>query len=129
MKIGTITFHRALNYGSVLLAYAHNKYLRLLGNQVETIDFATTRQASMYRKFSPIKFNRRILGRARNFYSLIYSCQFDCKTNNFEQFIEENIPLSEYKASTSEDLKTKIKSVNYDLYICDSDQIWNTNCS
>lgn len=129
MRIGTITFHRALNYGFVLQTYALNKYLRLLGNQVETIDFATTRQACMYRKFSPIKFNGGgVLGLARNVYSLIYSRQFDYKTNSFEKFIKEYIPLSDFKASSSEDLKTKIKSLNYDLYICGSDQIWNTNC-
>ena len=96
MKIGTITFHRALNYGSVLQAYALNKYLRLLGNQVETIDFALTKQASMYRRYSPIKFNREgILVLARNLYSLIYSRQFDCKKTSFDEFIKENIPLSE----------------------------------
>lgn len=129
MKIGTITYHRALNYGSVLQTYALNKYLRLLGHQVETIDFATTQQAGMYKKYRPIKFNYGVvIGLLRNVYSFIYSSQFDCKNKRFDDFIRDFIPLSDFRAKDSDDLREFVKSSHYDMYFCGSDQIWNTNC-
>ena len=45
MKIGIITFHAAMNYGSVLQAFALQEYLRSRGNDVRIIDF---RSAARY---------------------------------------------------------------------------------
>ena len=39
MKIGIITFHRALNYGAVLQAYALHEYLKQCGYEVEIIEY------------------------------------------------------------------------------------------
>lgn len=129
MKIATITYHRALNYGSVLQTYALNKYLRLLGNDVETIDFSTDVQSLMYKKYSPVKFNRGgLLSVARNIYYFAHSGQFDRKIKKFDTFIKDFIPLSKFQAKDSKALKAAVNSNPYDLYFCGSDQIWNTNC-
>lgn len=55
MRIGIITYHRAENYGSVLQAYALNKYIRDLNKQyeVETIDYYNQAQMEMYTLFQP----------------------------------------------------------------------------
>lgn len=39
MKIGTITFHCAYNFGSALQTYALRKYLTDLGHDVHVIDY------------------------------------------------------------------------------------------
>ena len=57
MNIGIITYHRAENYGSVLQAYALNKYIKNINSKfhVETIDYYNETQEKMYNLFS-IKF-------------------------------------------------------------------------
>ena len=39
MRIGTITFHCAYNFGSALQTYALRKYLTNLGHDVHVIDY------------------------------------------------------------------------------------------
>ena len=39
MKIGIMTFHRAINYGAVLQTYALQKYLNDSGYDAEVIDY------------------------------------------------------------------------------------------
>lgn len=129
MKIGTITYHRARNYGSVLQTYALSKYLRYQGHDVETIDFFTNDQSNMYKKYEQIKLNKSgIMSIARNLQTLLYSKQFDEKNKKFNDFILQNIPLTPFSSHSSEDLKKKNLSDQFDLFICGSDQIWNTNC-
>ena len=48
MKIGIITFHAAMNYGSVLQAFALQEYLRSRGNDVRIIDFRSAAQRRLY---------------------------------------------------------------------------------
>lgn len=53
MNIGIITYHRAENYGSVLQAYALNKYIKNINSKfhVETIDYYNETQEKMYNLF------------------------------------------------------------------------------
>lgn len=44
MKAAIITYHRALNYGSALQAYALNYYLRTKGVEAYTIDYSSEGQ-------------------------------------------------------------------------------------
>ena len=39
MKIGILTFHRAINYGAVLQCYALYTTLQSMGHDVEIIDY------------------------------------------------------------------------------------------
>lgn len=43
MKIATITFHWATNYGAVLQAFALQKYLEKSGYEAEIIDYIPSR--------------------------------------------------------------------------------------
>ena len=38
-KIGILTFHRAINYGACLQAYALKKYIKDQGNECDIIDY------------------------------------------------------------------------------------------
>ena len=49
MKCGIITFHRAINYGGVLQAYALSKSLEKLGVEAEVIDYYCSYLEKMYR--------------------------------------------------------------------------------
>ena len=48
MKIGIITFHRAVNYGAVLQAYALQHALEGLGAQAEILDYRNRYIESCY---------------------------------------------------------------------------------
>lgn len=52
MKIGILTFHRALNYGAVLQAYALQDYLRKQGLDAKIIDYRQPFIESQYACFS-----------------------------------------------------------------------------
>ena len=75
-KIGIITYHRAINYGSVLQAYALNKYLRKCGHQVETIDYYSYKQEELYQIYEPVN---HIMNAIRNIQSRKYYKQLICK--------------------------------------------------
>lgn len=59
MKIGIITFHRALNYGAVLQAYASYSYLKELGYEVEIVDYCAKYMMEQNNLFSWYYFNSR----------------------------------------------------------------------
>lgn len=54
MRIGLLTFHRALNYGAVLQCYALQQELRRHGHQVEVIDY---RQPTVEAAYKPVKWS------------------------------------------------------------------------
>ena len=62
-KVGILTFHRAKNYGSVLQAYALQKYLAdKLGIENELIDYIPSGQEEFYKLFVPITNIRNLIG-------------------------------------------------------------------
>lgn len=123
MKIGTITFHKACNYGSALQAYALNRYLCMTGHQAEVIQFNTARQDEMYAIFEKAN---SLMGHARNVYSLIHYKDLKTKKQRFKDFINNRLNLSENEYQDS----SQMKGLNsyYDFFICGSDQIWNPLC-
>lgn len=119
-RIGIITYHKAYNFGSVLQAYALNKYLRDLGHDVETIDFQTEKQAQLYKLFEPMN---SLFSIARNLQSLRFLRRLRLQRKRFDDFLREFIPTSEDVYVSFSDLNNA--ELNYDVYICGSDQIWN----
>lgn len=123
-KIGIITIHRINNYGAMLQSYALNKYLTNQGYDVKTIDFRTPRVAESYKIFYPIN---SLMNIVRNVQALLYSQQLKKRKKRMEQFLCENLPITNDCYYSNESLK-KAK-LGYDYYICGSDQIWNVGCS
>ena len=48
LRIGILTFHKSINYGSVLQAYALSKTLKDAGYSVEIIDYEPQRYEEIY---------------------------------------------------------------------------------
>ena len=122
MKIGIITFHRAVNYGAVLQAYALQHALEGLGAQAEILDYRNRYIESCYDPYS-LKGNKlkalakiALLGGVRR-----------KKNEAFRSFNKKYLRLSESVYKDSEQLAGAEKF--YDAFITGSDQVWNTGCA
>ena len=121
MKIGIVTFQRAVNYGAALQCMALYKYLSGKGNDVEIIDYDCTAVKNAYRLFP--RFRKNIFVLALQYVSAIINYRgLQQRKNKFKKYIadfEKTLPMG-----INEVCKT---SFDYDLIIAGSDQIWNPN--
>lgn len=118
MKLGIITFHRAINYGAVLQAYALNKATKELGYQSEVINYRYNKIDNGYILFSSKSLKRKLS-------DLYYYPIKSVKIKKFQDFINSNIDLSKETYKNTDELK---KSNNvYDIYLTGSDQVFNLN--
>lgn len=120
-KVGIITFHAAHNYGSCLQAYAIKRTYENLGAECEIINFRTPAQKDQYTPLTKRKGIKYILKNA--FFLLTYSAR-KRKYLNFENFISEYLLSGQREYNSLDELMTEPPL--YDLYVCGSDQIWNT---
>lgn len=121
-KVGIITFHASHNYGSMLQAYALQQIIFGMGYDCEIINFRTKRQREFYR---PTFVRGSFIGRIkRSIFYAPYISSWKKKHQLFELFLEEKYHLSAKEYSTLEELERA--TLNYDIYISGSDQIWNT---
>ena len=121
-KIAIITYHRSNNYGSVLQAYAIAKYLNDLGAKARIIDYHSKKQDELYKTFE--RFGG-IMSIARNFQTLLHFKSINARKKKFDEFIKNELPLTKEYVNISD---ISAENDNYDLFICGSDQIWNTSC-
>lgn len=126
MKIGTLTFHSADNYGAMLQAYALPQAVRSLGHDCQIIDYrhrTITRGVEiewprqLIRKHGPLKgiikaVNRWHLGWFKK----------DRKDVKFNHFLEKYLPLTNRIFRDPSELK----ELDFDAILFGSDQIWNT---
>lgn len=118
MRIGIITFHRALNYGAVLQTWALQETLKHMGHEVEVIDYTSEQMrvcASAFYMYGKEKSLRNCISALKNMpYRLI-------KINKFKKFCKKWISTSKPVA------KEKLDSIadDYDIFITGSDQVWN----
>ena len=130
MKIGIMTWHDGFNYGTILQSFSLQYFIKHRYDcEVELIDYKQNAQDIEKKVFwykidgllakIRVKLNRKkeqaIAQRLRKEYAI----QFKEKERNTKRF-KELIPLSK-KVTTEEELM----SLEYDVYICGSDQIWN----
>lgn len=130
MKIGIITFHSVINYGSALQAYAMQEGIAKCGVETEIIDYrpgkisiADRVKNNWARLFSLAKW-KRFLGSKINAKKIYYinDDRARRRTEKFFAFQEEIFRLSELIQNRSDLLKISNK---YDAFACGSDQIWN----
>lgn len=116
IKTATITFHKAINYGAILQAYALQQSILKLNIENEIINYDCKSISNDYRLINTksIKTIIRSLLGLRSFYS---------KNKKFKDFITKNIILTQ----NVDVRKIKSKSFNdkYDIFITGSDQVWN----
>lgn len=101
MKVGILTFHDAHNYGAVLQAFALKKYIQNMGHDAKIINYhhETIPDGFLYLKEE--NYNR---------------------WDKFDKFIKQ---LIDYDAKTYIN-EEELEKLDIDVWICGSDQIWNT---
>lgn len=130
MKIGTLTFHFAHNYGAMLQAYALPAKLRQLGFEAEVIDYRLPFIYDSFEKFTFDGFVKSYIRKGNSsFISFLkaiknwrHNQNKDAKWYRFEDFLNNYLPKSERIYD-----KASILNLHYNAIICGSDQIWNTS--
>lgn len=121
-KIGIITFHCSYNYGSVLQAYALQKYIMNNDYDVKIIDYQS-RNYDMYHLFKlwMLKHPVKLIAENKHINRLIR------RKHNFLRFINESMNLTDKTYSYDDDLT--VLNDEFDVFIAGSDQIWNPICT
>lgn len=122
MKIGILTFHRAINYGAVLQCYALYNALVGMGYEVEVIDYrpSSIEKYRMLFRWKDCVGSKCIIEKMRYILSCLSLMWTKTKTNRkFDEFLEENLCFSQQVSSC-----TNVPQY-YDVIFFGSDQIWN----
>ena len=114
MKIGIITFHRAVNYGAILQAYALSRYINDNYGDASIIDY---RPRYMQQRYAVFNLKRNL---SKNVFRMVgnfldeFVCIAQRRKRNilFQNFLDEKISLSGMDS-------------RYDIVFLGSDQIWN----
>ncbi|MBP3374282.1 MAG: polysaccharide pyruvyl transferase family protein [Bacteroidaceae bacterium] len=117
MKIGIITMHKVLNYGSALQAYALQRKLFLMGYDNELIDYLFP--PANKKKITISAIIQTIIIFLRN---AVVGFPTARKKKRFEAFYQNNFILS---AASYNEQNIKDNPPIYDAYITGSDQVWN----
>ena len=120
MKIGILTFHRAHNYGAVLQCFALQEVLKLMGHDVQVLDY---RQPFIEELYSPFNLHRfsGLLIHPRILYRYCKSIPWRLKRKNiFNSFLKKHI-------LTTMPFRTDMLQ-DFDIYVIGSDQLWGLHC-
>ena len=120
-KIGITTFQGAYNYGAILQAYALQKTLSDIGNDVKIINYYNENIYDQYRTFR--KKHHGLSSAIKIFIYDVYLWSIKSRRNkNFKKFISDNINLTDKKYE-----KAEIEKMAFDVIVTGSDQVWNKN--
>lgn len=123
MKVGILTFHNSLNYGSVLQSFALQKYIESeFKYDVEIIDYIPPKKNVVNSLFEA---RHGFKGIIKNFIKLSLWQLYKTRKKNFLLFQEMHLKLSSTKYT---DENINCISDKYDVLITGSDQIWNAGC-
>lgn len=111
MKIGILTFHKVLNYGAVLQAYALYEALKAMGHDPFIIDY---RQEALKKTYSTFPVGKLFFTPAQLSFLMSWY-RFNTFSRRFLMYSAKTYySLAELKADPPE----------AEAYICGSDQIW-----
>lgn len=113
MKVGILTFHRPINYGACLQAYALNKKLSEFC-ECEIIDYICPLFRKQYRVINTSSFKQIVRSVIVLPHTLIVK-------NKFKKFLKKNAVLSDKVTRSGIDSVDK----KYDRFVVGSDQVWN----
>lgn len=122
MKTGILTFHKSVNYGSVLQTWAMQELLRKEGYDVEVIDYEPQKYKNHYNTYLKTSNIKSIL---KNAARIPISKYMNNQSKLFANFRESRLHLSEEKYFSYSDFR-KLENI-YDCIVCGSDQIWNVH--
>lgn len=117
MKVGIITFNRAINYGAVLQSYALKKTIEEMGHQCQVINYKCD---IVEKGASPFYINSMSVKDI-----LIFLMQIRmrmCKNKKFKEFTDKYLDTDNPVIDSSSINTVRDK---YDLLITGSDQVWN----
>jgi hypothetical protein len=142
MRIGIITFHRAVNFGAVLQAYALSKFLRDKGHSVFIIDYVRNNTQSckilsfyawktlfglVFRNpFALLRYAasvlRQLLNNSASSTKKMRTQKESQFSDYFSQFRSDHLELTSRTYSSPTDLRNYPPEM--DVYIAGSDQVW-----
>lgn len=117
MRVGILTFHRALNYGAVLQAYALQRAIESIGLDVEILDY---RCPALERTYRPLFLHERSLKGVLS--TVMYLPIRLARRTKFASFRRRNLHLS---ASSYSPTTIREADGRYDRFVVGSDQVWN----
>ncbi|MFD0988662.1 polysaccharide pyruvyl transferase family protein [Mariniflexile jejuense] len=127
MKIKTITCHEVYNYGASLQEFALLKHLKALGHDVEAINYRPHYDSNHFNLFrvSNEVFNKNILLKYIYILLKLPSRLIHLKRKReFDKFSKKFIKSTNTQYKCNQQLTNNLP--NADVYICGSDQIWNS---
>ena len=122
-KVGIITLHRVVNYGSVLQTYALQEKIRELGYNPEVIDYYPEIGMIKRIKNKGNKYEKSLI--IRNLARLIIFPSYIIRFNTFVYFLKKYINLSQKTYKTEEEINQE--TFEYDIFCTGSDQVWNSS--
>jgi polysaccharide pyruvyl transferase WcaK-like protein len=124
LSIGILTYHAALNNGSMLQAYALQSALNALPSvRAEIIDFQSRGQKELYKLYRLKPSAKSIIKDAM---TTMHLGSFKRYRAGFNEFRQEYLIEGPGHAETSDQVKSL--SDRYDIIVTGSDQIWNQGC-
>lgn len=121
MKVGILTFHKSINYGSVLQAFALARKVQALGHTVEIIDYEPQKYHDIYCLYHKRPSLRHILSNLLRRFPARKA--FRNQWQGFRSFAEKHLPVGAKKYFADSDFS--ILGTQYDVILCGGDQIWN----
>ncbi len=121
MRIKTVTFHGAHNYGAVLQAYSLQQTLIGLGYNNEIIDYRVDKE-QIFQSVN-ISFTKDNIAKIKNNVLILFRYkEYKERFDAFEKLINEDMILTQ-KYHSFEELKEYPPEA--EIYLAGSDQIWN----
>lgn len=124
MKIATLTFHGAHNYGSMLQAYALQTFVRkIIAETGRSCEYKILNYRSDIQKqlYSPVPGTGSVAA-IKGFLYSFYKNQLDAQRQKFEDFMV-------YQLNTTEEFSNSAElphiTRDYDCLLSGSDQVWN----
>lgn len=121
MKVGIITMHKVINFGSALQAYALQKKVEDSGCEADIIDYKYPNAVH--------KDNHGFIMKSINYLLHCIKCAVMGFPNirqalRYRKFWRDYFHLSPRHYNTEQDLK--VNCPEYDIYMTGSDQVWNS---
>ncbi len=121
MKIGILTFHRAINYGAVLQCYAMKETLRNMGHEVCLIDYRPWYFETQRKAYVKNEVKGSMLDRMKNQLAALLMSKNRRRTiMQFDKFLNNSFALTKpFHQADDLDIST------FDAVVFGSDQIWS----
>lgn len=125
MKIRTVTFHHAHNFGSVLQAYALQAFIeKIMKEEKEDCDYKIINYYTEFQEefYSILKKDMTVKNNLKNLIAIFHYKKLKIKYDKFELFLKNRCHLTK-RYKTFEELKNERMEADY--FISGSDQLWN----